>query len=53
MNKLSWKHATLGQLYEIAFHDTGCKASHRIEAKAEIQRRNQAKRQNIKYTEKR
>lgn len=49
MKKLNWRSATLGQLYDIAYHDKGCNPRHRIEAKAELQRRYEASRANIKW----
>lgn len=49
---LSWHLATRLQLFLIV-NDKGTKHEHRLEASYELQRRNQAKRANIKYVEKR
>lgn len=51
--KLSWNLATRSQLLEIAFNDKGANPTHKIAAADEIRRRDQAKRANIKYVEKR
>jgi len=48
MKEFTWKQATLGQLYEIAYHDKGCNPRKR-EAQEEIRRRSEAKRANIKW----
>jgi hypothetical protein len=38
--EMDWKQATRGQLLEIALHDTKCNPRHKIEAMAELTRRN-------------
>jgi hypothetical protein len=37
---MNWRQATLGQLYEIACNDIQAPLKYRLEAKAEIERRN-------------
>ncbi|NRF91503.1 hypothetical protein HQN89_10775 [Paenibacillus frigoriresistens] len=39
---MNWKQASLSQLYEIGFHDTGCALIHKQAAKEEIRRRKQS-----------
>lgn len=46
---MDWKQATRSQLYEIAYNDRGCNPRHRIEARAEIERRHSARRANVKW----
>lgn len=47
--EFDWKSASLGQLYEVAYHDRGCNSRYKREAENEIRRRIEAKRANIKY----
>lgn len=53
---MNWRSATIGQLYEIAYHDNECSLRHTSEAIAEINRRQQKKRDSkragLKATEK-
>jgi hypothetical protein len=46
---MNWKSATLGQLYEIAYHDKGCDPRHKLAAKEELRCRYEASRAKIKY----
>lgn len=36
---MNWKEAKLGYLYDIAYHDKGCKLEYKLAAQAELQRR--------------
>lgn len=39
---MNWEQATLSQLLEIAYYDTGCALIHKQAAKEEIRRRKQS-----------
>lgn len=36
---MKWRTATMGQLYEIAYHDQECSPRHKLEAAEELRRR--------------
>lgn len=36
---MNWKEAKLGYLYDIAYHDQGCKLEYKLAAIEELQRR--------------
>ncbi|MEK3718925.1 hypothetical protein [Paenibacillus sp. FSL R7-0333] len=46
---MNWKKATLPQLYEIAFNDSGAPIMHKHSALAEIQRRQPQRREKVNY----
>jgi hypothetical protein len=49
---MQWKDATLSQLYEICYNDTGADLKHKIAAQNEIKRRRKKEYARKQYKEK-